>query len=276
MVDTRRRAALWLLLCTLASLAVACGRPMPAFPTGSGTPYPDFPAAYRGATEGCRDVKTITASMSLSGKAGRTTLRGRIDAGFEAPARMRLEGLAPFGRPVFILTSNAEKSTLVLPRDERVLANAAPEQIVEALAGVPLGPDTLRIIVSGCGFAAGLPEEEGRAYHDGTIAGTVEQQTVYLRQTASAWQVAGASRGEVSVFYADYANGRPSTIRVRATPSSGTATDLTLRLSQVDVNTAIDPRAFTPAVPDKAIPLTLDELRHAGPLGGDRGGKDGA
>ena len=189
---------------------------------------------------------------------------------------MRLEGLAPFGRPVFILTSNAETSTLVLPRDDRVLANAAPEQIVEALAGVPLGPDTLRLIVSGCGFAVGDPKQEGRAYHDGTIAGTVEQQTVYLRPTASAWQVAGASRGEVSVFYADYANGRPSTIRVHATPSSGPAADLTLRLSQVDVNTAIDPRAFTPAVPDKAIPLTLDELRHAGPLGGDQAAKGAA
>jgi outer membrane lipoprotein-sorting protein len=276
MGETRPRAARWLLVCALTTSSAACGRPVPTFPTGSSTPYPDFPAAYRGATQACRDVKTITASMSLSGRAGRTKLRGRIDAGFEAPSRMRLEGLAPFGRPVFVLTSNGEKSTLVLPRDGRVLANAAPEEIVEALAGVAIGPDTLRIIVSGCGFTAGDPQDEGRAYHDGTIAGKVEQQTMYLRPTGSAWNVSGASRGEVSVFYSDYANGRPSTIRVRATPASGPLADLTLRLSQVDVNTAIDPRAFTPAVPDGAVPLTLEELRRAGPLGAELAEKGGA
>ena len=43
--------------------------------------------------------------MALSGKAADTKLRGRIDAGFAAPSRARLEGVAPFGRPVFVLTA---------------------------------------------------------------------------------------------------------------------------------------------------------------------------
>lgn len=280
MIETRPRAALCLALCAVTALSAACGRKIPTLPTGAGTPYSDFPAAYRDATRACRDVKTITASMALSGRAGKTKLRGRIDAGFESPSRMRLEGRAPFGRPVFILTSDKENGTLVLPRDERVLANAPPEEIVQALAGVPLGADTLRTIVSGCGFSTGDPEADGRLFQEGTVAGSVEPvpdprcprcppPTVYLRQSASVWQVAAAARGEVSVFYSDYANGRPATIRVRATPVSGPAADLTLRLSQVDINSTIDPRAFTPAVPDGAVPLTLEELRRAGPLGGE-------
>lgn len=276
MVETRPRAALCVALCALTALSAACGRTIPAFPGGAATPYPDFPSAYRDATQACRGVKTLTASMGLSGKAGKTKLRGRIDAGFEAPLRMRLEGLAPFGRPVFVLTSDEGNGTLVLPRDERVLANAPPEQIVEALAGVALGADVLRTIVSGCAFGGTDPAADGRVYNDGTVAGSVQQETVYLQQRGSAWQVAGAARGGVSVFYSDYANGRPATIRLRATPSSGPAADLTLRLSQVETNTTIDPRAFTPAVPDGAVPLTLEELRRAGPLGGETAAKGGA
>jgi len=65
-------------------------------------------------------------------------LRGRIDAGFAAPDRARLEGVPPFGKKVFILVANEGKGTLVLPRDERVLRDAPPDQIVEALAGVPI------------------------------------------------------------------------------------------------------------------------------------------
>lgn len=276
MAETRPRAALCVVLCALTALSAACGRKIPTFPGGAATPYPDFPAAYRDATQACRGVKTLTASMGLSGKAGTTKLRGRIDAGFEAPLRMRLEGLAPFGRPVFVLTSDEGTGTLVLPRDERVLANAPPEQIVEALAGVALGADLLRTIVSGCGFGGTDPAADGRVYHDGTVAGSVEQETVYLLQRGSTWEVAGAARAGVSVFYSDYANGRPATIRLRATPSSGPPADLTLRLSQVEINATIDPRAFTPAVPDRAVPLTLEELRRAGPLGGETAAKSGA
>ena len=46
------------------------------------------------------------------------------------------------------------------------------------------------------------------------------------------------------------------------------ATDLTLRLSQVDINVPLDADVFQVDVPTDATPLTLDELRRAGPLGG--------
>ena len=57
---------------------------------------------------------------------------------------MRLEGRAPFGRPVFILTSEQDRAVLTLPRDGRVLTGATAAAIVEALAGVPLDADALR------------------------------------------------------------------------------------------------------------------------------------
>ena len=143
-------------MASLAALA-GCAPPPPVLPTGTGMPFPDYQSAYEQATQSCRRVKTLTMSMAMSGQAGTTKLRGRVDAGFEAPARARLEGIAPFGKPVFILVADGGRGTLVLPRDDRVLRDAPPDQIVEALAGVRLGPDALRTAVSGCGLSVGTP-----------------------------------------------------------------------------------------------------------------------
>jgi hypothetical protein len=207
--------------------------------------------------------------MSLSGRAGSTKLRGRVDGGFEAPSRARLEGIAPFGKPAFILVADGGRGTLVLPREDRVLADAPPDRIVEALTGVPVGADTLRTIVSGCGFGAGAAAQ-GRRFANGWVAGDTGDSIVYLRSAGSAWQIAATTRPPLTVTYGDYASGRPATVRIRAESSGRVTADLTLRLSEIEANTRLDSRTFDiqPDLPAKPIPLTLEELRRAGPLGG--------
>jgi hypothetical protein len=205
--------------------------------------------------------------MAMSGKAGTTKLRGRVDAGFEAPSRARLEGIHPFGKPVFILVADRSRGTLVLPREDRVLRDAPPDQIVEALAGVRLGPDALRSAVSGCGLAAGTPSG-GQTFANGWAGISLADGTLFLRRNAGAWEVAAGVSGPLTVTYSDYAAGRPATIRLRATSQGQTSADITLRLSDVEINTTLDPRTFQADLPANPIPLTLDELRRAGPLGG--------
>jgi len=251
-------------VCCLLS---ACAAKPPLLPTGSGAPFPDFAAAYQQATQSCRAVRTLTASMAMSGKAGTTKLRGGIDAGFEAPARARLEGRAPFGKPVFILVADRGRGTLVLPREDRVLKDAAPDQIVEALAGVRLGPDALRTAISGCGLATGEPSG-GSAFSNGWSAVSFANGATYLRQAGGAWQVVASTSGPVTVTYADYESGRPSTVRLRAESQGRASADLTLRLSDVSINTTLDAKTFEVELPANPVPLTLDELRRAGPLGG--------
>ena len=270
----RQKAASWWrrALCLLPSafclvLLSACAPKPLVLPTGVGAPFPDFASAYEQATARCRGVQTLTASMAMSGKAGTTKLRGRIDAGFAAPGRVRLEGRAPFGKPVFILVADGGRGTLVLPREDRVLRDAPPDQIVEALAGVRLGPDALRTVIAGCGFPGAAPSD-GRSFPNGWSSVALGEGTTYLRQNAGTWEVAAATRGPLTVTYADYAGGRPATIRLRAQSQGGANADLTLRLSDVDINTVINPRAFEAELPDRPVPLTLDELRRAGPLGG--------
>jgi hypothetical protein len=250
-------------MCVVAS---ACGPRAVSFPTGHGTPFPEFASAYEQATAACRAAKTVTVSMALSGRAGRTKLRGRIDAGFAPPGKMRLEGRAPFGRPVFVLTADDDRATLVLPRDERVLTHTPPDQIVEALAGVSLAPDTLRTIVSGCALTAD-PPTAGESFAGGWTAVVQGHVTTYLRSTATGWQLAGATGDGLTVSYSDYDRDRPAAIRLLAGSGDASAVDLTLRLSEFESNVPLDPAVFRAQIPAHAIPMTLDELRQAGPLG---------
>jgi hypothetical protein len=168
---------------------------------------------------------------------------------------------------VFILVADGRRGTLVLPREDRVLRDAPPEQIVDALAGVPLGPDAMRTVVSGCGLSVG-PPSDGRAFPNGWTAVSLPDGTAYLRQNAGAWEVAASASGPVTVMYADYVSGRPSTIRLRAESQGRPSADLTLRLSDVDINITLDPKVFEVDLPARPVPLTLEELRRAGPLGG--------
>jgi hypothetical protein len=61
-------------------------------------------------------------------------------------------------------------------------------------------------------------------------------------------------------------------VRLRATNTDAASTDLTLQLSQVDVNVPLEDRVFDVEIPDDAAPITLDELRRSGTLGGTSGG----
>ena len=254
-------------LAAVLILSSACGVKTFTPPAGPGTPYPGFAAAFEQATSQCRGVKTIKATLSLSGRAGEQRLRGRVDAGFAAPSAARLEGRAPFGRPMFVLVArDASSATLVLPRDNRVLQNAPPAAIVEALAGVALGPGELRSAISGCGFGTGNPTD-GKAFGD-WLAIEGQEGTHYLRRIDGQWQLVAATRGPLTIDYADFVSGRPSTVRIRTTTAGGgSQSDLTVKLSEVSSNVPLDAEVFREEIPAGADPMTIEELRRAGPLG---------
>jgi len=256
----------------LALLGVAaCAAPRsPALPSGAGTPFPNFQAAYDEAVNECRSARTLVAELGLSGRAGDSRLRGRIHAGFAEPSSIRLEGVATIIGTIFILVSKDNDATLPLPRDDRIVRDAPPEAIVQALAGVALTPAELRAAVAGCGLGAGTPAN-GRMFTEEWTAVEVGGELTYLRRVEGRWRVGGGTRGPIRVVYADFAGGRPTTIHVRSDSPSGAdakpVADITLRVSQLEINTVIDPRAFEIQVPPSALPLSIQELRRAGPLG---------
>jgi len=207
----------------------------------------------------------MTAELALSGRAGGRRLRGRAIAGFERPGAMRLEGVAPFGPPAFILAARGPMATLLLPRDNRVLRGARAEEILGALTGVALSPADLQAILTGCltatpGVTGGRLHQNGWASIDlGSGA------TLYLQREGNGWQRRAGRRPGWQIEYPAWEGEFPQTVRLQSL-ASDLDVDLAAEISQLETNIALDAAAFTVSVPPGALELTLDELREAGPL----------
>lgn len=242
----------------------ACAARAPARPAGSPGPDPAAIEAFTTATAVCRGFRSMTGELSLSGRASGERIRGRVIAGLESGGSVRLEGVAPFGPPVFILAGTAERATLLLPRAKRVLRDTAVSSVLERLTGLALSADDLRLMVSGCLVDAATPSN-GQQWPGGWQAVTLAPDRVaYLRVQQGRTVVVAADYGPWHVDYAEHLSGYPRVVRVRR--SGDATTDVTARVGELEVNTPINPLAFTLAVPSDVEPMTLDELRSAAPL----------
>ena len=247
---------------------LGCGlRPL-SLPSGPGVPYPDYREAFDEASRACRGVRTLTAELEITGRAGRTRIRARALVGLSRPGAIRLEGLAPFGQPVFIFVARADRSVLLLPRDNRVLRGHDPASILEALAGLPLDPDELQAILTGCATFEAMPRGGRRYGTEWAAVDVTDQTTVFLRPDETPRRIVAARAGDVLLDFAEFVGPMPRRIRiVYATEPDGVQADLVVRLSQVEMNTVLDTSVFGVHIPDGVAPLTLDELRRAGHLG---------
>jgi len=259
---TRTRQALAIALVAVS----ACAPKLPSLPTGAGAPFPEYADVYVQVGARCRDVQSLLAVLDISGRAAGQRLRASLDAGFQAPDSLRLELPAP-GRPIFTFSAIGTGAMLILGREGRVLKNAPPAEVLDALTGIRLDTEQLREILTGCGFGVGTPTS-GRAFSDGRAMIEAGPIVSYLgRGNDKQWRIVAARYREWQVFYETFASGLPTTIRLVSTEAGREPTDLRIRLSQVDINTPIDPVTFLPTIPEGATPITLDELRQAGRRG---------
>jgi hypothetical protein len=237
---------------------------LPPRPAGTAVPDPTAAAAFDAATTSCRGFRSIEGELALSGRAGGERVRGRVLTGLEAGGAVRLEAPAPFGAPFFILAGRDEQATLILPRERRVLKDTAVSAVLERLTGLSLGADDLRLIVSGCLVERAAPTD-GRRFPGGWQVVTIGPERIaYLRNVNGRPVLVAADYGPWHVDYSQHANGFPRVVRVRRAGDTGI--DITARVEQLEVNTQIDPRAWSVEVPSDADPMTLDELRSIAPL----------
>ena len=211
--------------------------------------------------------------IGLSGRAGNEPLRGRVIAGFERPSSMHLQGVAPFGGPVFILAARGGSATLLLTREDRIIRNAPPEAILGALTGVALDPADLLAVFTGC-VVPGPRATAGRLHTAGLASIDVESAdqgtqrrtaTVYLRRNGSQWQLRAAKRDRWQIEYVPGTGSFPQSVRFIST-SPDVLVGITAALSQIETNEDLDPKAFVVEEPKTVMPMTIDELRQAGPL----------
>ena len=246
---------------------VACGPTRVNLPAGPGAPLPGYADLLQRATAECRGVRSLTAELRLSGRAGRQNVRGRVLAGVSAPASLRLEGVAPFGSPVFILAADGGQATLLLPRDNRVLRGEPPEAVLDALVGVTIAPADFLAVLSGCLRASAQPtggRDYGRA-----AAVDLSDGTLWLMKRADTWRLWAGTWNGLTIDYAGDSGPRPAQVHIRTEPGGGAGdTDIVLRLSQIETDVTLGPEAFTVDVPADAQPIGIDELRQNGPLGG--------
>jgi outer membrane lipoprotein-sorting protein len=251
-----------------ALVSASCAAPLTKLPSGPGAPAPDPREAIEVATSACRRVSTLTLEIAVRGSIGGRRARIRLSAGLARPASMRLEAVAPFGQPIFILVANEDAATLLLLRDQRVLEHGRPDAVLEAIAGVPLDASALRAVVTGCAVApdparARALGETWRVAPDGA-------DEVYLRRegTAAPWRLVAtvhrASGAGWRAEYRDFETGLPRSIRLVSALAG--RFDVQLTLSQLDVNTPLDANAFTVRIPRTAQPISLEELRQSGPF----------
>ena len=255
-------------ICFSLFLISACAAKTPPRPVGTPAPDPAALEAFNAATAACKGFRSIEGELSLSGRAGNERVRGRILTGLETGGAVRLEAVAPFGAPFFVLAGRAERATLVLPREHRVLKDTAVADVLERLTGLTLGADDLRLIVSGCLVDRAEPSD-GRQWSGGWRAVTIGPERVaYLRVVNGQPVLTAADYGPWHVDYSAHAGGFPRVVRVRRAGASakGDGLDITARIEQLQVNTQINPLAWSVDVPSDADPMTLDELRSIAPL----------
>jgi outer membrane biogenesis lipoprotein LolB len=254
----RRRGPGLSTIAAVLVLTTACAQKAPPRPSGAPAPDPAAVIAHQAATRHCRPLRTATAAIALSGDVGGERVRGRLTAGFAAPASLRLEALAPFGAPALLLASDGAATTLLFPRDKQVLRGASVAELLEAITGLALGADELRDVLFGC---LAFEASTGVSFAGGWQAVDSGETRVYLRNGA----VAAADHRGWLVDYDTPASGGSRHVRMRRTQPSGTV-DLRAVLTQVEMNVDVPASAFALDVPADAQPISLDQLRAASPL----------
>jgi hypothetical protein len=255
------KGALWIV--PVALMASGCAARVFTPPTGPAAPFEDAPAVWMQVTSACRDAQRYVAELRVHGWVGTRDQRiSRTLAGAVTRNDDVFLELQVMGATVFQMAGQQGQATILLPRDERVL-RAPTRDIVAALTGLQWGARELLDVLTGC---VSTPEGDITGARIGTsLRIDLSPSTrAWLRERGGQWQLDAAQIGEWVVQYGLYDGRWPREVRVTATGAA--PLDLRFTLSQVQVNIDLPPTTFTLDVPERFVPMTIEELRSLGPL----------
>lgn len=250
----------------VAIASAGCTRAIFVPPAGPGAPAPDAGAAWASATANCRTVKSYVGALGLSGRVGRQRILGvSVESAVTSAGEIYL-GATVSGSPVFVLAGTSERATLWLRRDNRVVTAPAAD-IVEALTGVRLDTTRLLAVLSGCATVAadvdgGAAAQVGRLVRVATADGAV-----YLEKRKDRWTTRAAEVDGLTVEYAWSDAAYPADVWLWSDPKVPPVAALHLSVNDRRVNDPVPATFFRPSEGAlAAVPMTIEELRQAGPL----------
>lgn len=253
-----------------AALVPACGPRFYVPPSGPGEPFAEAASVWRDMTTRCRDARVFVAEVRVDGWVGASRQRfsAALHTALTRAGELYLEVPGP-GRSFVQMAGRADQAVLLLPRDERVL-RAPTREIVEALTGVRWGAVDLLNVLTGC---VDEPEGEvrGVSYGDRAAVELGRDTRAWLRHRDGVWHLDAATRDGLLVEYRPGPGAFPSNVRVSSFAAAATPLAMTYLVSQVQANIELDAGTFTLTVPQAFVPMSLDDLRAARPLGEGKG-----
>lgn len=244
----------------LAVVVLSCGCASGRFapPSIAPTPFPEAFEAWSDATRACGAISSYRGELRVAGRRlGPTvTLAVALDTDGQVALDARVSGTS-----IFTLRGAESRATLVLP-ERRQFVTARPDEILDALVGVSVGPRRLLAILTGC---VSVTREVERAERLGHLARvTTRDANVYLMRASERWRVRAGSFDDVSVDYRELGADGPRRVTLRAAGGNGEA-ELSLVVAAFDT-ARVGPEQFVATVPSSATPLSVQELRTEGPF----------
>jgi hypothetical protein len=261
-VIARAGAVAWL------ALAVsACGHAMFVPPAGPGVPAANASDAWASATAECRKSQNYKALLHVSGRAGGDRLWPfAVETALTSDGAIYMSATTS-GQSIFVLSGTAKQATLWLKREDRAVV-AAPGAIIEAILGVPLPPDRLLSVLTGC--ITRTFDVTSSAQHNSILTIQTPDARVYLGQDAAGWRARAGDVDGFSVELGRKGSALPENVWIRTPTGRSPEARLDVKVSEAETNSTIPASVFTPpAGAARAQPMKLEELRFSG--GKERG-----
>lgn len=218
-------------------------------------------AAWGEATRDCRAVEAyggeVRASVAIDSRRFPTL---RLGLAVERDGRIAIDARVS-GSSFFTLRGRGEAATLVLSQERQVVTGRVDE-ILDALAGLPIGPERLLAVLTGCLSLA--PATTGERVGP-FVRVTGPDAVVYLTRASGPWRVRAGSFGSLSVDYATRDGAWPSQIVLRSVAGRTPDVDVSLSIASFD-RAPRDPSVFAVVTPAGAERISLETLRERGPL----------
>ena len=262
---------LFFLFAALLSVVIAgCAPAHLVLPVGPGKSYPGYSSLFGSVVSECRRIRTYEAMIAVRGRGTYTNFRGRVRAGLASPGSIRLEGLAPFGAPGFYLVATPSEAILWLTREGRVLTDVPAGDMLAGLTGIPFGPEDLRAVLTGCLVPDPQPMR-GWRYGEWVVVELRGGAVAYLRPIEDIYRLVAGTRDGLTIEYGSYRRSIPTAVRIFSTDfgddrQGAPSIDVRASLSQLNLNVELESGTFFLSVPADVLPMTLEDLRRAGPL----------